>query len=142
MDVLGEAGCCVIRDERHMRKTPRWWSVAPPTPAEAPQAKRRTAARSRGSIVLVVSLATAFVVTILLLFFRIGRQVGGVAPVALSLVGSIPVAPGSPPPPILRPDGGPPNASAAADGAVPSVPVGAPGVRRRPPRDVFRKPGF
>jgi hypothetical protein len=136
------SGVRVIRDERHIRKTPRWWAVAPPTPAEAPQAKRRTAARSRGSIALVVSVVVAFVVSVLLLFFRVGRQVRGIEPVVASLVGSIPVAPGSP---TLqapsRPDGAAQASSEMVDAGA-SGPVGKPGVRSPPTRDVFRKPGF
>jgi hypothetical protein len=129
----------VIRDQRHT-KTPRWWSVAPPTPAEAPQAKRRTAARSRGSIVLVVAIVGAFVVSVLLLFFRVGRQVRGVEPVVASLVGSVPVSPVHP----SVADGGARAVPIAGDDAAPAgVPeAGAAGARSRPAREVFRKPGF
>ena len=130
-----------------MRKTPRWWAVAPPTPAEAPQAKRRTAARSRGSIVLILAVVVGFVVTVLLLFFRIGRQVGGGGPGAMSLAASVPVAPASPPPSAApRPpaDKEPVRATPDAgetDGSL-VQPSGTPGVRSRPTREVFRKPGF
>jgi hypothetical protein len=122
----------VIRDERQMRKTPRWWAVAPPTPAEAPQAKRRTAARSRGSVVLILALVAAFVVTVLLLFFRIGRQVRGGEPVVASLAASI--APIRPAPPTDEPVGGTPEAADAGTKAAPN--------KKRPAREVFRKPGF
>jgi hypothetical protein len=117
-----------------MRKTPRWWAVAPPTPAEAPQAKRRTAARSRGSVVLVLAVVAAFVVSVLLLFFRIGRQVRGGEPVVASLAGS--VAPIRPAPRAEPVRGGPEVADAAP------LASGPPAVKKRPNREVFRKPGF
>jgi hypothetical protein len=128
----------VIRDERQMRKTPRWWAVAPPTPAEAPQAKRRTAARSRGSVVLILALVAAFVVSVLLLFFRIGRQVRGGEPVVASLAAS--VAPIRPAPPADEPVGGTPEAPDAGGGrkAAPSNSS----TKKRPARELFRKPGF
>jgi hypothetical protein len=129
----------VIRDERQTRKTPRWWAVAPPTPAEAPQAKRRTAARSRGSIVLIVAVIGAFVVSVLFLFFRVGRQVGGGELAVASLRGSTPVAPGSPVAPSMPVRQAPELRDAAAGAPAPSV---APSARSRPPREVFRKPGF
>jgi hypothetical protein len=90
-----------------------------------------------------MAVVAAFVVSVFLLFFRVGRQVRGGEPVALSLVGSIPVVPpGLPPQMTLPPDGGAPTVSTGVDGAAPSVSVGAPGVRSRPTREVFRKPGF
>jgi hypothetical protein len=129
------SGVRVIRDERHIRKTPRWWAVSPPTPAEAPQAKRRTAARSRGSIALILALVAAFVVSVLLLFFHVGRQVQRGEPVALSL--GVSVVQVRPVPPAAESVPGVPEVADAAPAA-----SGLPAVKRRPAREVFRKPGF
>ncbi len=133
----------MIGDERQIRKTPRWWAVAPPTPAEAPQAKRRTAARSRGSIVLLLAVVAAFVVSVLLLLFRVGRQVGGVEPVVASLVGSVPIGPSTLPRPAATLDAGANAMIELADAAAAtSGDSGTTVGRRRPAREVFRKPGF
>ena len=143
---------CVIRDDRFTPKTPRWWAVAPPTPAEAPQAKRRTAARSRGSTALVFAAAAGFVGAALILLFRVGRQVGGYEPTVDSLAPSEPAAP--PPrsleaetPPVATWGGSASNdtgaASAIADAGAKVAPTERKrGPGRRAPREVFRKPGF
>jgi hypothetical protein len=133
------------RDDQEDRRTPRGWAVAPRTPAEAPQAKRRTAARSRGSVVLVGVVAVGFVVFMLLLIMRIGKQVGAVEPAVGSLEVSVPVASASPPRAVAPPPtavlGTHPHAADA--GPALSAPSGwAAGVRGKPAREVFRKPGF
>jgi hypothetical protein len=123
----------VVHNERQMQKTPRWWSVSPPTPPEAPEAKRRTAARSRGSLVVMLAASIAFVVFALLMLFRVGRQVGAAEPAAGVLVSASPVVW--------------PFASAGApatpEAGVPSRPApGASTGRNRRPPEVIRKPGF
>jgi predicted anti-sigma-YlaC factor YlaD len=52
-------------------------AVAPPTPAEAPHAKRRTAARWRGWIVLMVATAIVFAIFAVLVLLRLRHQVFG-----------------------------------------------------------------
>ena len=122
----------MIRDDRHSHKTPRWW-ISPPTPAEAPEAKRRTAARWRGSVVLMMVVSTAFVVFALLLLLRVGRQVGAGDPTGAALVASIPEARSiSLPEPPFLPEAGVPS----------TVPSGHPVIRNPRPTEVFRKPGF
>jgi hypothetical protein len=133
------------RDDQEDRRTPRGWAVAPRTPAEAPQAKRRTAARSRGSVVLVAVVAVAFVVFVLLLVMRIGKRVGAVEPAIGPLEVSVPVASASPPrgvePPPLAVLGTHPHAADAGP-ALPVASAQVAGVRGKPGREVFRKPGF
>jgi hypothetical protein len=51
--------------------------VTPRTPAEAPRAKRRTAARWRGSVVLMVTAAVAFAIFVLLMLLRVRNQMFG-----------------------------------------------------------------
>jgi hypothetical protein len=85
--MLAREGSVSARDddelatERRPPKTPHWWTVGPTTPAEAPQAKRRKAARSRGTTALIGSAAIAFSVFAGMLLARIGRQVQAVEPV-------------------------------------------------------------
>jgi hypothetical protein len=122
----------VIRDDRHSLKTPRWW-ISPPTPADTPEAKRRTAARWRGSVALMMVVSTAFVVFALLLLLRVGRQVGAGEPSAAVLVASIPEAQSiSLPEPAFVPEAGVPSA----------VPSARPVIRNPRPSEVFRTPGF
>ena len=122
----------MIRDDRHSHKTPRWW-ISPPTPAEAPEAKRRTAARWRGSVVLMMVVSTAFVVFALLLLLRVGRQVGAGDPTTAVLVASIPEARSIRlPEPASLPEAGVPSAA----------PSGRSVIRNPRPTEVFRKPGF
>jgi hypothetical protein len=140
---------CVIRDDRSTPKTPRWWAVAPPTPAEAPQAKRRTAARSRGSTALIFAAALGFVGAALILLLRVGRQVGGYEPAVVSLAPSEPAAPPSRPleaAPVATWGASGPN-DAGAPSAIDAGAKGPPTERKRgpgrhAPREVFRKPGF
>src|SRR5579859_2461901 len=143
----------VLRDDRSTPKTPRWW-VAPPTPAEAPEAKRRTAAKSRGSVALVFAAATGFVLAALVLLYRVGRQVG--EPRIVPVMATEPVAepPAAPVSQNLRVitwgandagtsalalDGGGPSPPESARVAPSPTPTGP--SRRRAPREVFRKPG-
>jgi hypothetical protein len=128
----GARGVFVIRDGRHTHRVPRWW-VAPPTPAEAPQAKRRTVARWRGTVAVMMVASAAFVVFALLLLLRVGRQVGAGETTAVVLVASIPEAHSIDlPEPVSLPEAGAPSVA----------PSGRPGIRNRRPTEVFREPGF
>ena len=139
--MLGEEGCSLSPDDRHT-KTPRWWAVAPPTPAEAPEAKRRTAARSRGSIILLMVAVSAVLVFAISLLSRIGRQVGETGPTVAAPAPTVPTGnqASTLPSPVPREEE---TGRTTADGGTPSR--GAPGassVRSRPTSEVFRRPGF
>ncbi len=138
-DILVEEGCAVSRADRDMSKTPRWWTVAPPTPAEAPAAKRRTAARSRGSGALISAAVVAFVAAAFTLLFRLGRQVGQNEPGVATSGGAALVAAtvGGSSDPVAKPEATPVPKDAGADAM-----GGAAGVRPRPSSEVFRTPGF
>jgi hypothetical protein len=128
----------VNRDDPGMHKTPRWWSVSPPTPPEAPNAKRRTQAQWRGTVLALVAAAAAFGGFILFLLLRVGRQVGAVESAPASLV--VPVVASTE---VAR------ASSVVATESMGGTEAGAPSATGsaapgRPRRDseVFRKPGF
>ena len=80
---LDSEGC--VANQNHDRSTtqhprskaPLRRPIVAPTPAEAPDAKRRTAARWRGAIVLMAIAAVAFAIFALLMLLRVGHQVLG-----------------------------------------------------------------
>lgn len=110
----------------------------PPTPAEAPEAKRRKVARSRGSIALFVGVGVVFIAFTLFLLFRVGKQVGATeASVEVSASVATPAAPSAVAAPALS-VGGSADFARTRDSAT----KGAGGAPNRRTRDVFRKPGF
>lgn len=143
MDVLDEEGSSLSPDNGHSSKTPRWWAVTPPTPAEAPEAKRRTALRSKSSIILMMAAVAALLFFALSLFSRVGRQVSGTAPAAATPAAPAQVVYGREA--LLSPGlpwEGRRNQATHDAGALGPGNSGAPSGRPHPSSEVFRKPGF
>src|SRR5262249_30348641 len=130
----------VIHDDRGKSKPPRWWAPVPPTPPEAPLAKRRSRARSQRAIALFVGGGVVFIAFTLFLLFRIGRQVATEPSVSAQRV-STPVATAATASAITEPPE-PAQGSGGFAGTHPSTSKGAGGAPAHRTREVFRKPSF